>query len=76
MQKLDIDRTVSAWSSLAGNVFVPHTEEEYNQIIALLDSLIDEVGEDESRPLASLMEVLSVLIENYEAEYVPELTAE
>ena len=76
MQKLDIDRTVSAWSSLAGNVFVPHTEEEYNQIIALLDSLIDEVGEDESHPLASLMEVLSVLIENYEAEYVPELTAE
>ena len=73
MQKLDIDRTVSAWSSLAGNVFVPHTEEEYNQIIALLDSLIDEVGEDESHPLASLMEVLNVLIENYEAEYVPEL---
>ena len=76
MQKLDIDRTVSAWSSLAGNVFVPHTEEDYNQIIALLDSLIDEVGEDESHPLASLMEVLSVLIENYEAEYEPELTAE
>jgi HTH-type transcriptional regulator/antitoxin HigA len=76
MQKLDIDRTVSAWSSLAGNVFVPHTESEYNQIIALLDSLIDEVGEDESHPLASLMEILSVLIENYEAEHVPELTVE
>ena len=66
MQKLDVDRTVSAWSSLAGNVFVPHTEEEYNQIIGLLDSLIDEVGEDESHPLASLMEVLSVLIENFD----------
>ena len=76
MQKLDVDRTMSAWSSLAGNVFVPHTEEEYNQIIALLDSLIDEVGEDECHPLASLMEVLSVLIANYEAEHVPELTAE
>lgn len=76
MQNLDIDRTVSAWSSLAGNVFVPHTQEEYNQIVALLDNLIDEVGEDESHPLASLMEVLSVLIENYEAEHVPELTAE
>lgn len=73
-QKLDIDQTVSAWSSLAGNVFVPHTEAEYNQVVALLDSLIDQVGEDESHPLASLMEVLSVLIENYEAEHVPELT--
>ena len=29
-----------------------------------------------THPLASLMEVLSVLIENYEALYVPELTAE
>ena len=76
MQNLDIERTVSAWSSLAENVFVPHTESEYNQIVALLDSLIDEVGEDESHPLASLMEVISVLIENYEAEHVPELIAE
>lgn len=61
---------------LAGNVFVAHTESEYNQIIVLLNSLIDEVGEDESHPLASLMQVLSVLIENYEAEHVPELTVE
>jgi HTH-type transcriptional regulator/antitoxin HigA len=31
------------------------------------------VGEDESHPLASLMEVLGALIERYEAEHVPEL---
>jgi HTH-type transcriptional regulator/antitoxin HigA len=47
--------------------------EEYNRLVSLLDSLIDEVGEDESHPLASLMEVLGVLIERYEDEYVPEL---
>ncbi len=75
MQNLDIDRTMDAWSALAGNVFVPHSEEEYNRIVALLDDLIDEVGEDESHPLASLMEVLGVLIEKYEAEHVPELTS-
>lgn len=74
MHNLDIDQTVNAWSSLEGNVFVPHTDEEYNQIVDLLDSLIDEVGENESHSLASLMEVLSVLIENYEARHVPELT--
>ncbi|VEP14350.1 hypothetical protein H1P_260001 [Hyella patelloides LEGE 07179] len=34
---------------------------------------IDEVGEDESHPLASLMEVIGVLIENYEDRYVPDL---
>lgn len=76
MQEIDINRAASAWSTLAGTVFVPHTEEEYSRLVALLDSLIDEVGEDESHPLASLMEVLGVLVEKYEAEHVPELTAD
>ena len=76
MQNLDVSKTANAWSSLAGKVFVPHTEEEYKRLVALLDSLVDEVGEDESHPLASLMEIIGVLIENYEAEHVPELTIE
>jgi hypothetical protein len=33
---------------------------KYDLIVAILDQLIDEVGEDERHPLASLMEVLSV----------------
>jgi HTH-type transcriptional regulator/antitoxin HigA len=57
-------------------VSVPHTEEDYDRLVSLLDSLIDEVGEDESHPLASLMEVLGVLIEKYEDEHVPQLTVE
>ena len=47
---------------------------EYQEAVSLLDNLIDEVGEDESHPLASLMEVLGVLIEKYEDEHVPEIT--
>jgi HTH-type transcriptional regulator / antitoxin HigA len=73
MQNLDVNKTADAWSSLAGTVFVPHTEEEYRRLVALLDDLIDEIGEDESHPLASLMEIIGVLIEKYEDEYVPEL---
>ncbi|MGI8500265.1 MAG: hypothetical protein ACR2LR_03890 [Hassallia sp.] len=53
--------------------FVPHTEEEYDRLVEMLDRLIDQVGEDESHPLASLMEVIGVLIENYETEHIPEL---
>ena len=45
-------------------------------MVALLDSMIDEVGEDESHPLASLMEIVGVLIEKYEDEHVPELVIE
>jgi HTH-type transcriptional regulator/antitoxin HigA len=76
MQNLDVNKTADAWSSLAGSVFVPHTEEEYRRLIALLDDLIDEIGEDELHPLASLMEIVGVLIEKYEDEHVPELAVE
>jgi HTH-type transcriptional regulator / antitoxin HigA len=73
MQELDVTKTEAAWSSLAERVYVPHSEAEYRRLVALLDSFIDEVGEDESHPLASLMEVVGVLIEKYEDEHVPGL---
>ncbi|MDT4965788.1 MAG: HTH-type transcriptional regulator / antitoxin HigA [Acidobacteriota bacterium] len=73
MRNLDVSKTEDAWVKLAGKIYVPHSEEEYSQLVALLDSLIDEVGEDESHPLASLMEIVGVLIQKYEDEHVPEL---
>ena len=74
MQNLDVNKAADAWSLLGGAVFVPHTEEEYRRLVAILDGLIDEVGEDESHPLASLMEIVGVLIEKYEDEHVSELS--
>ena len=76
MQNLEVSKTAAAWSSMADKIYVPHSEQEYRQLVALLDSLIDEVGEDESHPLASLMEIVGVLIEKYEDEQVPELAVE
>ena len=57
MQNLDVSETVDVWSSLADTVFVPHIEAEHQKLITLLDRLVDEVGENESHPLASLMEI-------------------
>ncbi len=54
-------------------IHIPHTEEEYQRLVAFLDGLIDEVGEDETHPLSSLMEIIGVLIEKYEDEHVAEL---
>ena len=54
----------------------PQAESEYQRLVAVLDDLIDVVGEDENHPLASLMEVIGVLVEKYEEEHVPELMAE
>ena len=74
MQNLDVSQTVNVWMPLANTLYVPHTDKEYENLVALLDDLIDEVGEDEIHPLASLMEVVGVLIEKYEDENIPELS--
>jgi HTH-type transcriptional regulator/antitoxin HigA len=76
MQNLDVTKTVNARASLADTVFVPHSESDYQRLVTLLDRLVDEVGENESHPLASLMEIVGVLIEKYEDEHVPELSTE
>ena len=58
------------------SIIWPHSEAEYQQLVALLDSMIDEVGEDESHPLGSLMEIVGMLTEKDEDEQVPELAVE
>jgi len=61
------------WPKLSDSIFVPHSEAEYQRLVTMLDELTDEVGNDESHPLASLMEVIGLLVEKYEDEQVPEL---
>ena len=69
----EIQTVEQVWPTIAPLLFVPHTEREYDHLVQMLDTLIDVVGEDEDHPLASLMEVIGVLIEKYEDEHVPEL---
>jgi HTH-type transcriptional regulator/antitoxin HigA len=76
MLQKDMGTAVQAWPALEALVYVPHTDEEYQRLVTFLDALIDEVGEEESHPLASLMEVVGVLIERYEEDHVPELMTE
>lgn len=74
MQTQDVEQVGQVWPSVAKILFVPHTEGEYEELVGVLDALIDIVGEDEAHPLASLMEIVGVLIEKYEDENVPEIT--
>ena len=74
MTAQDIQQVNRLWPSIAPYLFVPHTEREYQQLVTIMDALIDTVGEDEDHVLASLMEVVGVLIEKYEDEHVPEIT--
>ena len=71
----NVQQVANVWPDVTEVLFVPHTDTEYRRLVAVLDGLIDEVGEDETHPLASLMEVIGVLIEKYEDDHVPELAA-
>jgi HTH-type transcriptional regulator/antitoxin HigA len=73
MSVAELEKVAKAWPPISRAVRVPHTEADYQKLVELLDRLTDEVGEDENHPLASLMDVLGVLIEKYEDEHVPEL---
>ena len=61
------------WPDIQPIFSVPHNEKEYNKLVNLLDSLIDEVGNHENHPLASLMETIGSLIETYESQYINEI---
>lgn len=73
MTTIDLKEITHSWSVLQTQVFVPQTETEYQKLVELLDTLIDQVGEEENHPLASLMDVIGFLIESYETIYTPEL---
>ena len=60
------------WPTIRDVFSVPHTEKDYENLVSLLDSLIDEVGENEDHPLSSLMETIGNLIETYEKNNVPQ----
>ena len=74
MSLAELEKVTKAWPPISRAVRVPHTDADYQEIVQLLDHVTDEVGEDENHPLASLMDVLGVLIEKYEDEHVAELT--
>ncbi|MFC1816966.1 type II toxin-antitoxin system HigA family antitoxin [Thermodesulfobacteriota bacterium] len=61
------------WPNIQPIFSVPHNEKDYNRLVNLLDSLIDEVGNNENHPLTSLMETIGSLIETYESQYINEI---
>jgi HTH-type transcriptional regulator / antitoxin HigA len=66
-----LEKIAKIWPGIQNIFSVPHNQKEYNRLVDILDGLIDEVGENESHPLASLMETLGSLIESYETQNIP-----
>jgi HTH-type transcriptional regulator/antitoxin HigA len=49
---------------------VLRTKKEYDRAVEVLDAILDEIGEDETHPLAELADAISIFIEKYEDEHV------
>jgi HTH-type transcriptional regulator/antitoxin HigA len=70
---IQLKEIAEVWPNIRSVFSVPHNEIDYNNLVNLLDSLIDEVGNDESHPLSSLMETIGSLIETYESQNYPDI---
>ncbi len=70
---IQLKEIAKVWPDIQPIFSVPHNEKDYNKLVKLLDSLIDEVGNNENHPLTSLMETIGSLIETYESQYINEI---
>ena len=59
-------KTINHWNPVAEILSVPHSETEYQRMTVLLEELLNTIGDDETHPLANLLETISILIEVYE----------
>ncbi len=72
MASVMLKEAVKVWPKVSKSLTVPHNDKEYNRAVRLLDELIDIIGEDEKHHLASLLEILAVIIEDYENQHYME----
>ena len=70
----ELEKVIPIWPQMSSILSVPHDQKSCNHLVAVLDSLVDEVGDNEDHQLAGLMEVIASLIESYEnsQDYVGE----
>jgi HTH-type transcriptional regulator/antitoxin HigA len=66
--KFDIRAIQSTWAAFdtMAHLRPIHDETGYDQMVALMNSLLDVVGEDEDHPLSGLLELVGDLVSRYE----------
>jgi HTH-type transcriptional regulator / antitoxin HigA len=70
---IQLKEIAKVWPDIQPIFSVPHNEKDYKKLVTFLDSLIDEAGNKENHPLASLMETIGSLIETYESQHINEI---
>ena len=63
-----LENISKVWPSIKTVFSVPHSAKEYQGLVKTLDSLVDEIGNNENHELSPVMETIGKLIENYEEQ--------
>ena len=73
VRDFNVSSAERAWQAFQRSIGVAaiHTPEEYERAVALTNRLLDVVGEDESHPLAGLLDLVGELVAAYEAREQP-----
>ena len=69
MSTAQLERLEEAWTALSRVIRAPRNEAEYDQLVGIADAIVDRIGEEESHPLASLLDVIGELIHAYEESH-------
>lgn len=71
--QFDIRAIQSSWAAFDSMVHLRpiHDQAGYDQMVALMNSLLDVVGEDEDHALFGLLELVGDVVSKYEREHYP-----
>lgn len=71
--QFDISAIQASWQAFdtIAHLRPIHSDDEYDRMVALMDSLLDEAGDNEDHPLSSLLDLVSDLVSKYEQVHYP-----
>ena len=75
---IDTNAIAPIWDDLQQRLGLSpiHSKAQYNRMVQLMNSLVDEVGSNEKHPLADLLEIVGDIIAVYEDRHYPIADAE
>lgn len=66
-----IEQAAQHWQFVSPLLRKPENDADYDQLVEALDELTDRIGDDESHPLMSLVDIIGDWVEAYDLEHRP-----
>jgi HTH-type transcriptional regulator/antitoxin HigA len=69
--QIDIRALQASWQAFdtLAHLRPIHSKADFERMVAMMNSLLDDVGDDEDHPLSSLLDLVSDLVSRYEQEH-------